>query len=76
MTTKEKIIDIIKEMRPDIEDIENSEFITDGLFDSFDIVNIVATLDKTFGISIDGVKISPRYFNTVDDIIRLVEESE
>lgn len=73
---KEKIKEIILENRPDIEDIETAEFITDGVFDSFDIVTLVASLDKAFGISIDGVKISPTYFNTLDDIARLVEESK
>jgi len=73
---KQKIKEIILENRPDIEDIENAQFITDGIFDSFDIVTLVSEFDKAFGISIDGVKISPKYFNTVDDIVRLVEESK
>ena len=73
---REKVIEILKENRPDIEDIESAEFITDGIFDSFDIVTLVAALDKAFGISIDGVKISPQYFNTLDDIVKLVEESK
>lgn len=71
-----KIIEIIRESRPDIEEIETANFITDGIFDSFDVVTLVATLDKAFGISIDGVKISPQYFDTIDDIVRLVKESQ
>ncbi len=66
---------IIAENRPDIEDIENAEFITDGLFDSFDIVTLVSELDKTFGISIDGSDITPANFNTVSSIAALVEKS-
>lgn len=73
---KQKIMEIILENRPDIEDIENAKFITDGIFDSFDIVTLVSEFDKAFGISIDGVKISPKYFNTLDDIIKLIEESK
>lgn len=73
---KQKIKEIILENRPDIEDIENAQFITDGIFDSFDIVTLVSEFDKAFGISIDGVKISPKYFNTLDDIIKLIEESK
>lgn len=72
---KEKIIEIIKDNRPDIEDVETEEFITNGLFDSFDIVTLVAELDKAFGISIDGADITPENFNTVDAIVELVKNN-
>ncbi|PAF53662.1 hypothetical protein BKH42_04905 [Helicobacter sp. 13S00482-2] len=73
---KNKIKEIIKELRPDIEVQDSTEFINDGIFDSFDIVSIVSALDKEFNISIDGTKISPEYFNTLDDITKLVQESK
>ena len=72
---KEKIIEIIKDNRPDIEDVETEEIITNGLFDSFDIVTLVAEFDKAFGISIDGADITPENFNTVDAIVELVKNN-
>lgn len=74
--SKNKIKQIIEELRPDIEVQDDTEFISDGIFDSFDIVSIVSALDKEFGISIDGSKISAEYFNTLNDILKLVEESK
>lgn len=71
-----KIKQIIENLRPDIDVKEDTEFINDGIFDSFDIISIVSALDKEFGISIDGGKISPEYFNTLGDIAKLVEESK
>lgn len=73
---KEKIIDIIAQNRPDIEISDSTRFIEDGIFDSFDIVTLVSELDKAFGISIDGEKIRPEYFNTLSDIERLVRSSQ
>lgn len=73
---KNKIKQIIEDLRPDIEVGEDTEFINDGIFDSFDIVSIVSALDREFSISIDGGKISPEYFNTLSDIVKLVEESK
>ncbi|PAF45160.1 acyl carrier protein [Helicobacter sp. 11S02596-1] len=73
---EEKIKQIISELRPDIELEPQIEFINDGIFDSFDIISLVAALDKAFGISIDGSKITPRYFNTLTDIQTLIEESK
>ena len=72
---REKIIEIIRDNRPDIEDIENEEFITNGLLDSFDIVTFVAEFDKAFGISIDGADITPTNFNTIDSIVEMLKKN-
>jgi acyl carrier protein len=72
---RNKVIGIIQDNRPDIDDIETAEFITDGLLDSFDIVTLVAEFDKTFGISIDGADITPVNFNTIDSIIEMLKKN-
>lgn len=72
---RNKIIQIIMENRPDIDNIENALFIEDGYFDSFDIVTLVTELDKTFNISIDGADITPENFNTIDNIVELVKKN-
>lgn len=69
---KEKIIEIIKENRPDIENIEGVNFIEEGLFDSFDIVTMVSDFDKNFGISIDGIDIVPENFETLEAIEKML----
>ena len=72
---REKIKEIIIDNRPDIDDLENALFVEDGLFDSFDIVTLVAEFDKAFGISIDGADITPENFNTLDNIVELVKKN-
>ena len=72
---KEKIKEIIIDNRPDIDDIDNALFVEDGLFDSFDIVTLVAEFDKAFGISIDGADITPENFNTLDDIVEMLKKN-
>lgn len=72
---KEKIIQIIQENRPDIEDIEHAHFIEDALFDSFDIMTLVSDLDKNFGISIDGTDIIPENFWDIHAIEALVRKN-
>ncbi|PAF51515.1 acyl carrier protein [Helicobacter sp. 13S00477-4] len=73
---EEKIKAIILDLRPDLEPLEdNIEFVNDGIFDSFDIISLVSAIDKEFGISIDGSKITPKYFNTLEDISKLIKES-
>lgn len=72
---KEKIIQIIQENRPDIDDIAHACFIEDALFDSFDIMTLVSDLDKTFGISIDGTDIVPENFLDINAIEALVRKN-
>lgn len=72
---KEKIIKIIQENRPDIDDIEHALFVEDGLLDSFDIMTLVSDLDKNFGISIDGTDITPENFKDIYAIEELVRKN-
>lgn len=72
---KDKVIEILKDNRPDIEGIETTELVTEGMLDSFDIVTLVAEFDKAFGISIDGADITPTNFNTVDDIVAMLKKN-
>jgi acyl carrier protein len=51
------IPEILKEIRPEFDFTTSSDFIGDGMLDSFDVVTLVSTLDKNFGISIPGTEI-------------------
>lgn len=72
---KEKVIEIIKDNRPDLDVDDAVEFVTDGLLDSFDIVTLVSEFDKAFGISIDGADITPDNFNTVEAIVEMLKKN-
>lgn len=69
---KEKVIEILSNLRPEFDFTEDVDFIEQGMLDSFDVVNLVSDLDSTFGISIDGVDILPENFATVESIINLL----
>ena len=66
------IISILNEIRPEFDFSKSNNFITEGLLDSFDIVQLVASLDSEYGISIDGSDILPENFTNVDNIIQLL----
>ena len=69
---KKKIIDFLTEIRPEFDFLESSNFIEEGMLDSFDIVSLVVSLDEEFGISIDGTEILPENFSNVDSIFQLL----
>ena len=66
--------EILKEIRPEFDFTASSDFIADGMLDSFDMVTLVATLDKTFGISIQGTDIVPENFKNLETISALLRQ--
>ncbi len=73
---EEKILAILKEIRPEFDFEESDNFVEDGYLDSFDIVTLVSELETAFNIIIDGLDILPENFETVQDICGLVNKSE
>jgi acyl carrier protein len=74
---KEKIIKILTEIRPEFDfNEEHKDFIVKGLLDSFDIISIVSDLEENFDIKIDGTKILPENFQSVDTIACLIHMSK
>lgn len=72
---KEKVLEILSNIRPEFDFTEDVDFIEEGMLDSFDVVTLVSDLDSTFGISIDGVDIVPENFSSVDSIINLLKKN-
>ena len=75
MNMKKKIISILSELRPEFDFNESLNFIEEGMLDSFDIINLVTTLDSEFGISIDGMDVLPDNFSSVERIEALLKKN-
>lgn len=73
---KQKIIQILSDLRPEFDFSENVNFIEEGMLDSFDVVTLVSELEDKFEISIDGEDIIPENFSSTDAIIKLIEKSK
>ena len=71
---KEKILEILQDLRPELDFTESNDFIEDGYLDSFDMVGLVSALDKEFGISILGEDIIPENFANLESIINIVNK--
>lgn len=69
----EKLLDILKGIRPDV-DFENEEaLIDDGILDSFDVVSIISEIDDKFGVQIRITELDPENFNSVQSIWDLIQ---
>lgn len=71
---KDKLVEILSDIRPECNFTENVDFVKGGLLDSMDVVVLVDELQEEFGINIPGSEITMQNFSSLDAIINLVEK--
>ena len=71
--TAEEIMEILTELRPDVEFENEKKLIDDGILDSFDIVSLVGELNDAFDVSINVEDLLPENFNCVEAMVELIE---
>lgn len=73
---REQLMEILKDLRPDV-DFENEKaLVTDGILDSFDIVSLVGELNAEFSITIGVDDLEPENFDSADAIEALISSLE
>lgn len=72
----EQLIEIMSEIRPDI-DFETAEgLIDDDILDSFDIISIVSEVNDQFEIEINVNDLLPENFNTAKALFELITKMQ
>lgn len=71
----DKVLQILCEVRPEINFADSKNFTADGLLDSFDMIMLIAELELAFGVKIDGVEVVPENFASLSTISALVQRS-
>lgn len=72
---KNRIVEILKEIRPEFEFEGVANFFEEGMLDSFDLMTLVSTLQEEYGIKIPGEAILPENFVNVDAIEELLKKN-
>ena len=76
--TLDDIIEVLEDVREDIDYEQEKKLIDDGILDSFDILSIISALNEEFDITIPAKDIVPENFNSAEAMLavvqRLVEE--
>ncbi len=70
----DELMEILNELRPDVDFENETALITDGVLDSFDIVALVGELNDAFDIEIKPNNLVPDNFNSAKAIYALVEK--
>ena len=71
---EQKIGEILAELRPEFDFTKDVDFVEEGYLDSFDIVQLVAMLEKEYGVKIKGIDIVPENFSSVVAMERLLKK--
>lgn len=70
----EEILKILKEIRPDVDFVNEKKLIDDSILDSFDIISIVSEFNEAFDIEINVEDLEPENFNTVEAMKELIDK--
>lgn len=73
---KEKVLEILSNIRPEFDFTEDVNFIEEGMLDSFDIVTLVSEIEDNCGVVISGADILPENFASIDAIVDLINKSK
>jgi acyl carrier protein len=71
---KNKIKEVLEDIRPEFDFDDSDNFLEDGMLDSFDLITLVSSLDETFKISIEGTEMTPENFQNINTIENLVKK--
>ena len=70
----DELMEILNELRPDVDFENETALITDGILDSFDIVALVGELNDAFDIEIKPNNLVPDTFNSAKAMMALIEK--
>ena len=70
----EKLLELLKGVRPDV-DFENEDaLIDDGILDSYDVVAIISGIDDEYDVQIRINELDPENFNSAESIWNLIQK--
>lgn len=73
---RETVLDILTEIRGDIDFENETKLIDDNILASLDIVAIVGEFNDEFDVEISVEDLVPENFNSVDAMVKLIETAQ
>ncbi|MDE7272058.1 MAG: acyl carrier protein [Lachnospiraceae bacterium] len=72
----EELMEILKELHPEVDFEQCSTLVDDKILDSFDIVSIIAEIADQFEVTISAEHIIPENFNSAQALYSLIQRLE
>ena len=74
--TYQQLLDLLRDMHPDIDFTTAEGLIDRKILTSFDVVSIVAELSENYGVELGAVDIVPENFNSARALFALIQRRE
>ena len=68
-----ELLEILNELRPDIDFSKENQLVSGGIFVSFDIIALTEEISDTFGVIIKPKQLTAENFDSVDAMMKLIE---
>lgn len=69
----EQLLELLEEIRPDVDFKTETNLIDDGILDSFDVISTIQEINDAFDIEIQPTDIVPRNFNSVSAMWQMIQ---
>lgn len=70
----DRLMEILEDLRPDVDFANEKSLVTGGVLDSFDIISLVNSLNEEYDITIRPANLVPDNFDSAEAILELVEK--
>ena len=74
MDEMSKLLEVLAEIKDDVDFANEKALVDDGLIDSLDLTQIIAALDDAFDVHIPAGDIEPENFNSVEAMLNLIHQ--
>ena len=72
----QKLLEILQEIKDDVDFERETALVDDGLIDSLDLTQIIAALDRAFGVRITAADIEPENFNSAEAMLAMIRRHQ
>lgn len=69
----EQLLELLEEIRPDVDFKTETNLIDDGILDSFDVISTIQEINDAFDIEVQPTDIVPRNFNSVSAMWQMIQ---
>ena len=71
---REKLLDILQNLRPEVDFETQTGLINEGILDSFDLVSLLGEINDVFEVEVSFDDIEPENFDSVDAMAALIQK--
>ena len=69
---KDRLIELLGDIRPEIDFEEETDFLDNGLLDSLDVANILSSICDEFDLDIGFDELKKENFNSIEAMLDLI----